>query len=92
MLHATFFHQGGTVSYLNRFVHTQTYAVEKAEGKRVWMPVFEGDIAATCFSFLFNFVRFYSGFKTLACSSSTSKLNVHALAQCKSVRAHATCL
>lgn len=56
MLHATYFGEGGHVSYLNRYVVTETYEMEKRQGRRAALPSFDGDSQAILLAYLFNTV------------------------------------
>lgn len=61
MLHALYFCQDSDgrwkISYRNRHVETDTFKLEKARKKPVFLPAIEGDSLAVLSAYLLNHVR-----------------------------------
>lgn len=60
MLHALYFfkddHDTWMISYNNRYVESQTFKLEKARNKPVFLPAIEGDSLAILSAHLLNYV------------------------------------
>ena len=78
MLHALYFTKNSSgpwsVSYVNRYVQSETLRLERAQQKPCFLPAIEGDSAAIIAAYIFNFVSKhfatlnYTRSKTLCCS------------------------
>jgi carotenoid cleavage dioxygenase-like enzyme len=62
MLHALYFTKNSSgswsVSYVNRYVQSETLKLERTRQKPCFLPAIEGDSAAIIAAYIFNFLRF----------------------------------
>uniref|UniRef100_A0A7N0SX73 Uncharacterized protein n=1 Tax=Kalanchoe fedtschenkoi TaxID=63787 RepID=A0A7N0SX73_KALFE len=74
MLHAIYFNKSSndsswTVSYNNKYVHSETFKLEKQKKRPSFLPAIEGHSAAILAAYLFNWLRFGKANKDISNTS-----------------------